>query len=233
MKGGRLLRRVLTLMLLSASSAHAGAFGIGGELEIPLVGNAEMQWIVTTPNDQVNYALFGKSTPGVAPGGTIFYIIDKNLFIGGTLLFRYMQGEFQVPDRGPNKPIQFIEEVAMFRLGYIDYFGNNQYALAHWNEVIPAYPFGHFRLGLFRSDISSSPDFEDFSPAWSGFAGLEFGALYCAAERFHFVFSGTVDYSFGIVPYESNAAGRRDEILANFLLVGMALQFGTVTEPPN
>jgi len=206
---------------------------MGAELEIHFVGNSEIQWSIVSGGDKQTSALFGKSGMGLAPGGSLFYISNRNLYFGLSGLYRQFRGEFQTPNRGPNKTIAFREEALIFRIGYIDYFSGGKWSLNHWDEILPAYPFGHIRMGVFRSDISSSSsDFEAFDPAYAGLFGIEFGALYRPKERFYFFVSGMVDYTFTVVPYTAHYSDRREEILNNIMMFNLCGQFGLISEEP-
>ena len=230
--------KIFFLVLLAAAVlipgiAFGGSFGIGPEADLDFFGNSQLQWSVVKGSSTATYALFGKQSVSLSPGLTFFYIFDKNVILGGTALYRNFPGEFQVPDNKPNLPVNFEEEALIFRVGYIDFYRDRTWHFSDFDApVLPAFPFGHFRLGIYRSDISGSKDFKQFQPAYAGSLGIEMGAIFMPAEKFYFTLSGLVDYTFTVVPYKAHIAGVSHEILNNVLLFGISFQLGFLSDTP-
>jgi hypothetical protein len=224
---------IAALILCAPLKAFPGAFGIAPEFELHMMGSSQLQWSVIDGTNKQTYALYGKSKYMLSPGLSVFWIHDKNVFFGLSGFYRRAEGEFQTPDNDAGLSVQFSEQVLLVRFGYIEFYRSRIWNLApSSDEFWPTFPFGHFRFGVFRSDISRSPDFTDYDPAWAGFLGLEIGALYLASEQLHFTLSGCVDYTFTVTPYTAAAAGGRNKILNNILIFGLTGQFGWISDNP-
>ncbi|MBZ0273428.1 hypothetical protein K8I61_15420 [bacterium] len=223
----------LLFAIILPARAFAGANALTIDLQLAIAGSSDLQWSIETPNDTATYALFGKSGVGLFPGVTWTHIFDNNLVIGLTGQYRDYGGEFQTPGvSSKNAAVRFREYAGIFRFGYADYYARGKWGVRPWDDILPAYPFGNFRAGVIRSDISRASDFSEFGPAWIGFVGLEFGGMHLPTDRLLLVVSGMVDYTFAVTPYTAEYPRQTEKILNNILQFSLGAQFGLISEPP-
>ncbi|MCC6159931.1 MAG: hypothetical protein IT350_17900 [Deltaproteobacteria bacterium] len=224
---------VLAASTVSATRANAGSVGFGPEIEFLLMGTTEAQWSVHDGREWQTYAKMGQARFGPAPGFTITKIFNNNIVLAGSAFYRHYTGEIATPGIYYEKAnIEYDEVGGLLRLGFMDFY-DLYWTPSPFVGEAPTHPFGHFRLGVYYSDISGASDFAEYDPGVTIAPGIEFGTFFLPAGNFYVGLSGFVDYVISVDPYEGESPpGVQNKILNNIMFFGFAIHGGVVTEKP-